>query len=411
MNRRMWLMVVGVLLAPAAGWSQPAEPAPAAPSENVEFDPIRCWWRTSAGAVRVGETFSLVLTCAVLDNEAVQVVPDETKLSPSVIQLVPFEVVGGSHPADLRERQRRFLQYEYQLRAINPDLIGLDVPLPNLIIGFRVNSRLPGNASQEGRELSYLLPPQLVRVTSMVPADAEDIRDTPDVGFGAIETLRSRAGLLDLAAWTLAGLGSVMVVLAVAGLFTGRRARAVAGPRLLPAAVLASVAVRELAAAEREGASQGWTDAVVDRAIAATRLAAACALGHTIGQRPADAHAEAGEGRVLVRRGPRGFAVTSGQRPWIAVSSAVTPADLTRAIDAKWPDPAHAPRETLEGLRDALATLGAAKYGRPSADRPSVEAAVSAAAAQARRVRADQWRPAALLRAWLARPGQVERAA
>jgi hypothetical protein len=47
--------------------------------QNVELDPIRCWWRTSTGAVRIGETFSVVLTCAVLQNEAVQVIPDSTQ--------------------------------------------------------------------------------------------------------------------------------------------------------------------------------------------------------------------------------------------------------------------------------------------------------------------------------------------
>jgi len=40
-----------------------------AAAQNVETDPIQCWWRTSAGAVRVGEPFSLVLTCAVVEND------------------------------------------------------------------------------------------------------------------------------------------------------------------------------------------------------------------------------------------------------------------------------------------------------------------------------------------------------
>ena len=77
----------------------------------VEVDPIRCWWRTSSAAVRIGETFTVGLTCAVLEAEAVQVVPDESQLADSAIQLTPFEVVGGSHPPDLRSGQRRFFQY------------------------------------------------------------------------------------------------------------------------------------------------------------------------------------------------------------------------------------------------------------------------------------------------------------
>src|SRR5262249_53353007 len=85
-------------------------------AQNVETDPIQCWWRTSSGAVRVGESFSLVLTCAVVENDAAKVIVDQSKLEPSVIQLAPFEVTGGSHGADLRAGERRFFQYEYRLR-------------------------------------------------------------------------------------------------------------------------------------------------------------------------------------------------------------------------------------------------------------------------------------------------------
>ena len=76
--------------------------AATASAQNVEVDPLQCWWRTSAGAVRMGETFSLVLTCSVLDSDAVRVVPDQGPLEPMAIQLPPFEVVGGTHHADLR---------------------------------------------------------------------------------------------------------------------------------------------------------------------------------------------------------------------------------------------------------------------------------------------------------------------
>jgi hypothetical protein len=82
-----------------------------AAAQTEKTDPIQCWWRTSTGAVRVGETFSLVLTCAVVENDAAKVVVDQAKLEPSVIQLAPFEVVtGSSHGADLRTGDRRFFQ-------------------------------------------------------------------------------------------------------------------------------------------------------------------------------------------------------------------------------------------------------------------------------------------------------------
>src|SRR5262245_50876087 len=88
--------------------------AGSAAGQNVETDPLQCWWRTSAGAVRVGETFTVVLTCAVLETDAATVVVDQSKLEPSVVQFAPFEVQGGSHAADLNTDLRRFFQYEYR---------------------------------------------------------------------------------------------------------------------------------------------------------------------------------------------------------------------------------------------------------------------------------------------------------
>src|SRR5919201_6974674 len=96
---------VAFLLAGSATFAQPQR-------QTTQADPLQCWWRTSAGAVRVGETFSVVLTCAVLETDAATVVVDQSKLEPSVVQFAPFEVLGGSHGADLRTDQRRFFQYE-----------------------------------------------------------------------------------------------------------------------------------------------------------------------------------------------------------------------------------------------------------------------------------------------------------
>src|SRR5438093_7800285 len=173
-SRLLPLVLAGMLL-PAAAWAQSSPPA--AKSENVEVEPVRCWWRTSSGAVRVGEAFSVVLTCAVLQNAAVQAVPDESRLDATVAQMAPFEVVGGTHPADLYAPNRRFFQYEYRLRIINPDVIGKDVKIPDPQIHYRINSTIAANTASQGRDRVYLLPPLSVRVLSLVPGDAPDIRD------------------------------------------------------------------------------------------------------------------------------------------------------------------------------------------------------------------------------------------
>src|SRR5690349_9216736 len=98
-----------------------------AQSETIETDPIRCWWRTSTPAVRVGEPFTIVLTCGVVETDAVTVVPSQAELDPNALQLPPFDVIGGSHPADLRTADRRFFQYSYRLRIISEELFDKDV--------------------------------------------------------------------------------------------------------------------------------------------------------------------------------------------------------------------------------------------------------------------------------------------
>src|SRR5580765_4178409 len=112
--------------------------ATTAAAQNVETDPLQCWWRTSSGAIRVGETFTAVLTCAVIDTDEVKVNVDESRLDPSVAQFVPFEILGGSHAADLRNGDRRFFQYEYRMRLIAENMFGKDVVLPETKLTYRI---------------------------------------------------------------------------------------------------------------------------------------------------------------------------------------------------------------------------------------------------------------------------------
>ncbi|HET6960839.1 MAG TPA: hypothetical protein VFI56_29835, partial [Vicinamibacterales bacterium] len=185
-----------------------AAAATAAAAQTVQTDPLQCWWRTSTGAVRVGEPFTVVLTCAVLETDEVTVVPDQTRLEPSVVQFAPFEVLGGTHGADLRSDQRRFFQYEYRLRLIADGMFGKDVALPDTKISYRVQSKVGQKTSLQGRDQTYVMPAQSMRVLSLVPSDASDIRDTSASDtFGDIDQRAFRANLFTI-------IGSVLFVLA-----------------------------------------------------------------------------------------------------------------------------------------------------------------------------------------------------
>src|SRR5436190_20539334 len=186
MNRRA-VFVLLVLATAASAFAQ-----------DVQTDPLQCWWKTSAGAVRVGEPFSVVLTCAVLETDAATVVVDTAKLEPSVVQFAPYEVLGGSHGADLRTDLRRFFQYEYRLRLIAENEFGKDVALPETKLSYHVQSKVGQTAAIQGREQTYVLPAQSVRVLSLVAGDATDIRDAAGDTFAALDQRAFRAKLFEI---------------------------------------------------------------------------------------------------------------------------------------------------------------------------------------------------------------------
>ena len=382
------LLLYSLLLAgvPDAAWSQPAPTV----EQMVEVDPIRCWWRTSVGAVRIGETFGLTLTCAVLENEAVQVVPDESRLAGAVISLAPFEIVDSAHPQDLRGGERRFFQYDYTLRIINPDAIGSDVPIPIVSIHYRVSSRIAANASVQGRDLTYILPPQSMRVLSLVTADAPDIRDSSDERFSMVEGLTLRAGALDVAAITLAALGSLMVIVVLARLVAARKGAA-AGEHLMGAYAVLRHAGRELAAVGGV-ADQGWTSELAARSLAAARIAAAVAIGRPVSQQPARRDAASGAGRVVAKK-------LFGRGAPTALWSTVTAESVARAI-ARQPATADPDRrQLLESLQSALVAFAWAQYGPgETIDRTSLDAALASAEAATSRLKLDHLWPRPYLR-------------
>ncbi|MGE3705720.1 MAG: hypothetical protein AB7I13_10640 [Vicinamibacterales bacterium] len=392
------LVGLAVPWAPSPAYPQATPPAtgataPAAPSagSNVETDPIRCWTRASAGAVRIGEVFTVTLTCAVLETELVQVVPDETKLAVTVAQMNPFEVAGGNHPADIRTNSRRFFQYDYRIRMINPDAIGQDVAIPLLQITYRVNSRVQGNQAQQGREMTYILQPLWVKVVSMVPRDASDIRDTRDASFDRIEGIQFRAGVLEIVAITLVVLGGIMTLLALLGLLRRARKRTrTAEDRMMGRPALLRLAARELAQVQKAAAG-GWTDALVNQAMSALRIAAAGALERPISQRFVGPDDQPGEGRFIVR--------PLGRLKRIAVSAPTTAEDVSQALARLRPNASASRRQLLEELQEALSSLAAAQYGRPGADRAHLDETVRKAADLARRVRSQHSGP----REWLRR--------
>ena len=363
--------------------------ATAAAAQTVQTDPLQCWWRTSAGAVRVGEPFTVVLTCAVLETEDAKVVIDQTRLEPTVVQFAPFEVLpGGGHGADLRTDQRRFFQYEYRLRLIADGMFGKDVALPDTKISYKVETKVGQKTSLQGRDQTYVMPAQSIRILSLVPSDATDIRDTSSgETFRDIDQRGFRANLLTVIGGVLFVLAGLMTILALVRLFQRYRKPVVASEKLIADSAILNGVGRELAAVQRDRDSGSWTPELASRTLGAARIAATYAIGRPVSTMPAsrllaDGGETAEPGRLILKAGwPR------GKR--IAVSGAVTPQTVARTLARPGNTPAQA--ALLEKLSRALASLTEATFGRdPKLDDAALDEALATSKDVLRRMKFEQ---------------------
>ena len=372
-----------------------ASGSPAA-AQTQQVDPVQCWWKTSASAVRVGEPFAVVLTCAVVETDAVTVVVDETRLEPSVMQFAPFEVLGGTRGADLRTGARRFFQFEYRVRLIAENQFGKDVELPETKLSYHVQSRVDQGAALQGRDQTYLLPPQSMRILSIVPADASDIRDASSETFSDLDKRALRANLFVVVGGVLLSLAGLVALLGVVRLVQRYRKPTTGAERLITDAAILRGVGREFRAIARERAHAGWTTELAGRALAAVRIVGTYVMGRRASEMPAGAEGIVEDGRLILKIGwPRGKRLPifgSGTSPGLALQRALT--------DAR-PNPRR--DEQLEAIGQALSVLTAAQYARDAAlDDAALDETLVAGSRLMRRMIFEQTWPMKRLAAWRA---------
>ena len=272
-----------VLVACALGAMPAAAQTKRAPRPGeVESDPIRCWWKTDRSAIRVGERFTLVLTCGVIETSSIKVVPAVNQLEPGAVSLTPFEAVAGNRHEDVVVAPWRYIQFEYSMRLLAEGFFGQDVNIPALTVTYNIQS--PGAGNTEGRDQSYVLPALPMRVLSIVPRTASDIRDASGQTFANVESRRNRATAATVGAsiaFAVAAVLAGLALVALAGRFRVRDSKAV---RPLSQAAVLRGSLGALRNARSAAAREGWTTPLMARAVAALRIAGALALGKQVAQ-------------------------------------------------------------------------------------------------------------------------------
>lgn len=387
--------LVGVVVVARGAMPARAQGAPQAQPQMEEVDPLNCWWRTSVSAITVGQPFTLVLTCAVVEAETTAAVVDRARLDPRAIELAPFEVLDGTVAPDVKSGDRTFFQIEYNLRFINEAFFSQDIALPPLAISYRIQTRGSAqDAATVGMERRFAMPHQTLRVTSLVPADAADIRDASTVTFADLDTISSRGRLLTTSGLVVLGLAGALAVVGFVRGVGSRMRRPVAATRLLGEASVLRGAARALSAVTRRRQGAGhWSADDLAQALAATRIVGECAIDRAPSQRLAQPGETVPTGAIGVRK-------RFGTGPLVVVSGAITPKALGSILS-------HPSRATgsarVTALQQALATLTAAQYADDGPrDDVALDEAVSTAKGLAQRLSFQRtWLMQRLsLRAW-----------
>ena len=353
----------------------------AAPDEDM---PLQCWWRTSVSAIRIGERFSAVLTCATTETRQIAVAVDSSRLEPVAAQFPPFEVLGGTHAPEVVTDGRRFFQYEYTLRLISDAFFNREVQLTALPITYRVRRMEAGqSAAVEGSAQQYELPQTTIRVLSVVPDTARDIRDATATTFAALAAARTRADMLVRIGVTASALAAALALVGLVRVTIERRGLNRSAPRAAGKAAVLRAVGRALAAVERDQAAAGWNGELVGRALAASRVAAAYAVGRPVSQQPVEAGRTDDLGGIEV-------ATRRLQAGRMSVSAAVTPAALR--LSEGHVDDGDRRRQRVETLHDVLDSFTRAHYGSiPTAgqDDSRLEQALTDAREIVRQLRAE----------------------
>ena len=360
MTRTLPLFLLLALAAPVAAQTPKASSAPKPFTQtrepgDVETDPIKCFWKTDRSAVVVGERFTVVLTCGVIETDKIKAVPDFNQLEPTTIGLQPFEVVKGVRHEDVKNAPWRYIQYEYTVRTIADAFFDKDMAIPSIKITYHIQSSVGGGST--GRDQMYQLPALPIKITSLVPLKASDIRDTRLDTFAEIESRRVRSTGEFVAATIAFGFAVVFLALAAVRLVGRYRVRTPAAERPLGIGTVLAGCLRE-AGRVKSDAANGWTPELTLRALTVLRIGGTIALDRPVAQTIVATHAATHEGQLSLRKG-------IFRRRHSLVSTATTPGMIARAMaGTNGEAPSARAEATLKALEESLTVLSVARYGR-----------------------------------------------
>lgn len=384
------LFVIG-----AGAAAQPAPGPPEEKNEEVAADALICWWKTDKSSIRIGEEFTVVLTCRSAETDREKTVLNESLLDPAVLALPPYLVKGGTRykeiirvlPGPDGRVTFRYVQYTYRVKLMGEGFFGKDIPLPPLEIRYHIDLMTNKDTVAPGKERTYALPPLPMRIQSLVPKAANAIRDAGDGTFGDIERYRKSAIIAFIAAAIFLFLPLAVLLPRLVRAIRGRR-ESVSNGTVFGERDLLSRLARELDRIARNGPAVSSDDASAGAALAVLRVGGALAVGRRIAQVPVTLDACGREGHLEFHKG-------FWPRTKVLVSASLTPEEMAKELAGEnWQGIGKAKRKTLlDETQGAFAALNDVRYATAgdAAVREALDDALKKGALLLRALRRDRY--------------------
>jgi len=372
-------------------------------NEAVAADALNCWWKSDKSSVRIGEEFTVALTCRSAETSLEKTVLNDSLLEPNVLALPPYQVKGGARYKELSRVLPgpdgpvtfHMVQYAYTVKLMGEGFFGRDVPLPPLEIRYHVDLVTNKDVVTPGKERTYVLPPLPMRIQSLVPKAADAIRDAGNETFGDIERRRKGAVIAFIAAGIFLLLPLVVMLPILVRAIRGRRESVSNGTVFHDKDLLRRLA-SELDRIEKNRRTAPWDDASVGMVLAVFRVGGALAIARRITQAPVEVEARGTEGQLKFRKG-------FWPRTKVLVSASLTPEEMAKELaGANWQGAVTARRKALlDETQRAFAAFNDARYATPgnAADREALDGALKVGLRLLRALRHDHFLFARVMRA------------
>jgi hypothetical protein len=389
-----------ILVAFALFWgADAAAQMPPGPSgektEAVAADALSCWWKSDKSSVRIGEEFTVALTCRSAETGRERAVLNESLLDPNVLALPPYQVKNGRRYKDIIRVLPgpdgpvtfRHVQYAYTVKLIGEEFFGKDVPLPSLDIRYHIDLVTNKDTVTPGKERTYILSPLPMRIQSLVPKSSNAIRDAGNETFGDIEG-RRRSAVIAFMAAGLFLLLPLLVLLPILVRTVRGKQESVFNGTVFHDKDLPRRLAGELDRIEKKRRTASWDEASIATVLSVFRVGGALATGRRVAQAPVMLETIGREGQLELRKG-------FWPRMKVLISASLTPEEMADELaGANGQGVGKARRKALlNEAQTAFAAFNNARYAAPgnAAGREALDGALKTGLRLLRALRHDHF--------------------